>query len=304
VKIRYLDREEVDTERWDKLIANSRAESLYPYSWYLDAACDRWSALVMDHYRFVMPFAWRKKFGIRYLYQPVYCQQLGVHGSETAEPFITGQFLDRLTSHFRAGVYHFNAGNMVGERERMLVEDKSNHVLALQKPYNELSEAFSDNARRNLKKASAIRTVEKRVSLEDLLKCKMDNDPVPKPSGHYRKLELQLGAILNKGQGQVYGIRGDKGLDAAAFIAFSRTRLLYLLSVSSESGKERRAMFRIVDQLIRDHAGSGKILDFEGSSIPSIARFFSGFGASPETYQEVRYNRLPLKFVTGKRYGR
>jgi len=59
-----------------------------------------------------------------------------------------------------------------------------------------------------------------------------------------------------------------------------------------------------VDQLIRDHAGSEKILDFEGSNIPSIARFFSGFGARPETYQEVRFSRLPLKFITGRRYGK
>ena len=52
-------------------------------------------------------------------------------------------------------------------------------------------------------------------------------------------------------------------------------------------------MFRIVDTFIQDHAGSGLILDFEGSNIPSVARFFSGFGAQAEIYQGVSFSRIP-----------
>ena len=52
-------------------------------------------------------------------------------------------------------------------------------------------------------------------------------------------------------------------------------------------------MFRIIDTFIKDHADSGRILDFEGSNIPSVARFFGGFGAQAEIYQSVSFNRLP-----------
>ena len=79
----------------------------------------------------------------------------------------------------------------------------------------------------------------------------------------------------------------------AAFFAFSKTRAIYLLSASSQKGKEQRGMFRIVDTFIRDYAASGLILDFEGSNIPSVARFFSGFGAQPEIYQGVSFSRIP-----------
>lgn len=304
MEIRYLEREEIDTERWEELIAHSPAESLYPYAWYLDAASDHWSALVADNYRYVMPFAWRRKFGIRYIYQPVFCQQLGVHGREFPDPSVCGQFLDRLTGLFRVGVYHFNAENQLEGRDSVAVQNLANHVLSLRPPYAELSGAYSVNARRNLKKAAAIGEVDTQVSLGDLMKCKISNDLSPRPSGYYRALEKQLHTVMEKDRGQVYGVRGEKDLEAAAFIAFSRNRILYLLSVSSEAGKKRRAMFRILDQLIRDHAGTDRILDFEGSNIPSIARFFNGFGASPETYQEVRFNRLPMKFITGRRYGK
>ena len=53
-------------------------------------------------------------------------------------------------------------------------------------------------------------------------------------------------------------------------------------------------MFKIVDAFIREHAGSELILDFEGSNIPTVARFFAGFGARPEIYQGVSFDRLPL----------
>ena len=52
-------------------------------------------------------------------------------------------------------------------------------------------------------------------------------------------------------------------------------------------------MFRILDAFIRDHAASGLALDFEGSNIPSVARFFGGFGAKADIYQGVSFSRLP-----------
>jgi hypothetical protein len=87
-------------------------------------------------------------------------------------------------------------------------------------------------------------------------------------------------------------------------MAFSKTRIIYLMSVSSSLGKEQRAMFRIVDELIRDYSGSSFLLDFEGSNIPSIARFFIGFGGRPEVYQTLRINPLSLSLIIGKRYGK
>ncbi len=58
--------------------------------------------------------------------------------------------------------------------------------------------------------------------------------------------------------------------------------------------EENRSMFKIVDGFIKEHAGSNLFLDFEGSNIPNVARFFAGFGATPEVYQGVSFNRLRL----------
>ena len=49
-------------------------------------------------------------------------------------------------------------------------------------------------------------------------------------------------------------------------------------------------MFLVLDQLMQQYAGEDRIMDFEGSSITSIATFFRGFGASPNIYQQVLFN--------------
>jgi len=83
-------------------------------------------------------------------------------------------------------------------------------------------------------------------------------------------------------------------LCAAAFFFFSGKRVTYLNAVSTEEGKNINAMHLIVDQFIKEHSGSALTLDFEGSIIPGIARFYNGFGALAEQYYSLKSNNLPL----------
>src|SRR5210317_1567418 len=92
-KVNLLKRKEIDVQKWDDLIAHSTAETIYPYSWYLDTVSENWSALVVDDYRFVMPVVWKKKAGMKYIYQPFYTQQLGVFSREYVDPALIRQML-------------------------------------------------------------------------------------------------------------------------------------------------------------------------------------------------------------------
>ena len=107
--IRFLDREDIDAGKWDKVIARSPAETIYPYTWYLDQVADNWSALVMDDYLFVMPVAWKRKVGMKYIYQPFYTQQLGVFGKEEPDPDLLRKMLKLLYRKFRFAGLNFNS---------------------------------------------------------------------------------------------------------------------------------------------------------------------------------------------------
>ena len=121
----------------------------------------------------------------------------------------------------------------------------------------------------------------------------MENDVIKRTNDEYLWLENLIKTISAKSAGCVYAAKEGGALVAAAFFGFSQSRAIYLVSASSTLGKEDRSMFKIVDAFIKDHAGSELVLDFEGSNIPSVARFFAGFGAKPEIYQSASFSRLP-----------
>ena len=298
VKVEFLHRKEIDDRKWDEAIARSTAETLYPYSWYLDAAADNWSALVMDNYRFVMPLIWKKKYGLRYLYHPYYTQQLGVFSNEYVDPTLIKTMLRLLMKKYRFAIINFNTKNLIGEEEPFTVDDKTNYVLDLHHGYEKLYAAFSTNAKRNVKKANALNeVVEKNISIEELINFKRGNDVIKRTREEYLWLVNLLETTQKNSGGSVYAAKSEGELCAAAFFGFSRSRAIYLVSASNSRGKEDRSMFKIVDAFIKELAGSELILDFEGSNIPNVARFFAGFGARPEIYQGVSFSRIPL-FLT------
>jgi len=303
--IEFVHRKDLDTGRWDELIAQSTAETLYPYSWYLDAAAANWSALVMDDYRFVMPLVWKKKYGLRYLYQPFYTQQLGVFSREYVDPTIIASMLALLQKKFRFAGINFNTKNLVGETGSIAVYDKTNYVLDLQHSYDKLFGSFSTNAKRNIKKAYQFNEhLEKELSCEQLVAFKKENDVIKRSEEEYQWLVYLLETIKKNSSGVVYASRDKGAISAAAFFGFSKSRAIYLVSASDGQGKKNRSMFKLVDAFVRDQARTEMILDFEGSNIPSVARFFAGFGAKPEIYQGISFNRLPLFLNKIRTHGR
>jgi hypothetical protein len=292
--IRFLHRWEIDDEKWNRSIAASAYETVYAYTWYLDQVAVNWSALVVDDYRYVMPVLWKRKVGMKYVYQPFYTQQLGVFGKEDPEPELLRKLLMILYRKFRFVGMNLNTRNLVGEEDPFEVVDKSNYVLPLDREYNHLYASFKTNTRRNIRKSLDLSNlVDKGISVDELVNLKKENDVISRSEEDYSWLKMLLQTIMEKGEARIYATRSEGKLTAAACFVFSKTRAIYLLSASSQAGKDRRAMFRIVDTFIRDHAASGRILDFEGSNIPSVARFFIGFGARAEIYQGVSFNRLP-----------
>ena len=293
--IRYLHRNEIDTGKWDEVISSSQVETIYPYSWYLDASAANWSGLVVDDYRFIMPVVWKQKYGLKYLYQPFYTQQLGVFSKEYVDPVLIMELLVKLRKKFRFASINLNTRNLVGEEHPFTVYDKSNYVLSLGDPYEKIYTSFSTNTKRNIKRArEAGVDVTKDVSCAELVAFKRENDVIKRSEEEYRWLINLLDVIQKNSTGSVYAHVKDGILQAATFFGFSKTRGIYLVSASNAMGKADRSMFKLVDTFIHEHAGSGLLLDFEGSNIPNVARFFAGFGARPEIYQGVNFDRLPV----------
>lgn len=296
--IKALKRNQIDEARWNGVIAGSPYETLYPYTWYLDECADQWVGLVMGDYECVMPVAFRKKVGLKYSYQPFYCQQLGVFSEKPVDTEIVRIFLRKYRELFRMGDYAFNAGNLLGEEKGFEDKDSANYVLALDASADELVKRYNENCRRNVRKAyDAGLSVDEEVPIAEMLQLKNSSEKVPRTVQTLRHREKVFSFLLAQGKARIIGAREGGELLAAAVFAASAKRRIFLLSASSEAGLQKRAMFMVVDHFIRQHEEQSLKLDFEGSNIVSIARFFRGFGAKPEIYQRIAIQNSAIKIL-------
>lgn len=296
--VRYLHRWQVDDEKWNHTVASSGFSVVYALSWYLDACADHWAALVLEDYSYVMPVAYRRKFGFRYFYQPRFCQQLGIFSERQTDPQVITGFLDALRKHFRLGDYAFNEGNPVEATRTFAVTACVNFVLGMNAEYETLRGAYSENCRRNLHKAmQSGLEISEDVSIRELVQLKKQHDHIHQPDAHYEGLTEMFSGMQGAGRVLALGIRREKELCAGAIFALGHKRIHYLLSVSTAEGKESSAMFYLIDRIIQMHSGKDLDLDFEGSNLESLARFFRGFGAEARPYQRIRFNNAAGRFV-------
>ncbi|MEM6725304.1 MAG: hypothetical protein AAF598_14785 [Bacteroidota bacterium] len=115
------------------------------------------------------------------------------------------------------------------------------------------------------------------------------------PDEFYHAAHRIIYNALHRGRGFLSSVMNADGeLLAAGFFLNSHHRITNLLPSSTPEGREVCAMHHLIDMLIRGSAGRKVILDFEGSSIPSIARFYESFGAIDVPYYQIKRNKLPL----------
>ena len=69
-------------------------------------------------------------------------------------------------------------------------------------------------------------------------------------------------------------------------------RIYYLFGASSKEGKKYGATTFLLDSVIKEYSKTENILDFEGSTIPSIASFYKSFGSELTHYYNYKSNAI------------
>jgi hypothetical protein len=108
-----------------------------------------------------------------------------------------------------------------------------------------------------------------------------------RPAVPWSYLENLFGGLLHLGKAEIFGLFLEEELQAGAVLGQSSTRTIYLNGCNADAGKDSRAMFVLMDNLISRSRGADRIFDFEGSNIPGVARFYEGFGGTRTVYPRI-----------------
>lgn len=274
----HLKHHEIDFRRWDETVASAMNTLPYAFSWYLDAVSPQWEALIFADYSYVMPLPVKRKYGVKYVIQPRWTQQLGVFSVQPVSSDTIRAFLRKIP--YLSYDFNLNFGNVFGR-------PLPNGIISLQQSYDEMFRHFSQNTRRNIAKAARnglqIQSVDYQV-LVDFWRSENGD----KPHELADKLSPLCAAAAEHRVGHFYGVyTADNELVATLMTLETAQRIVYLVPTSNRRGRALCAMFFLVNELLKQHAGTARLFDCEGSCIPGVARFYAGFGAQSQSYFTV-----------------
>ena len=204
-------------------------------------------------------------------------------------------FLQAIPKKFQYWDLSLNHQNLFALEQYPLYQ-RSNFVLALNKPYEVLYGQYRENIKRNIKKAEnygcSIKTAIEIEAIIELAKQQpQQNGTAEKDFENFTLLYTQLKEASKAVSYGVYS-KQDQLLASCVFFLL-QNRAYYILVGNHPNGRTLGASHALIDAFIKDYAGQDLLLDFEGSDIRNLAFFYSSFGAVEEKYAAIQLNKLP-----------
>lgn len=248
---------------------------------------NKWECLVYGDYEVLMPIPLQYKFGIKFVLQPFYCQQLGVFYPTVVSKELFGEFERKLHS-LKVRAYNFNEENT--ETYQPAGSEGVNYLIDLNKSYEELSNNFRKDRKRDIRK-------------NEETGLKISNEFNPKEFLRiFKKEYAQLVKISDLGLIQrfistlidhkslvTYTLSSSEDeIIAISVFAKSINRIFLQFSVRNREIEPKGSYAFMMSQIIKDLSEKELILDFEGSSVKGIADFKVSFGAEKKVYTKYR----------------
>jgi len=253
--------------------------------------------LVLNDYEMVMPLPLKTKMGLSYVQQPFWTQQLGIFSPHEISTNFINSFLQNIPKKLAMVSLNLNETNFF-ETER--IAPKTNLIVDLNNSFEQLQANFSSNTKRNCKKSNkeGLTITFESKNLREYINFFKAHIKNPISAFHYLSLEKIISESFHHEKGFIALVKHQNEIVAASFILKSNNRLIYRTGTSNPKGKDLKAMFFLVESIIKRYASSNYILDFEGSELEGVARFYKGFGARNFPYYYYKeYNNKLLKVL-------
>ena len=191
------------------------------------------------------------------MYQSFFAQQLGVFSKDILSSEIVENFLKQIPSKYKLIEINLNTYNNISD-DKYSIEKRLTHELDMIRSYGDIYKNYSQNIKRNIKKAekSGLQTVNhiKPDAMIDLfrdnkgkkLKTLIEND--------YLVLKKIVNACLSRGMVQIRGSYTLKNeLCAAAAFIYSNRKLIFLFSATNNEARNNGAMSYLINGFIKDN---------------------------------------------------
>ena len=295
-EIRYVCNHDINRVKWDYCIEKSTNTRVYAMAWYLDIVSEQWDCIIYGDYKLVFPVIFKSRYFLKKTYSPLFCQQLGFFTDDVDlinNHILIKDMINCLKSRFPYSIQFSVTSEISSNILNALnwqssLQKRTNIELSLNKDYLVLYNAYSLNIKRKLKKNSA-----KNLSIQETLDVGSFLNSFKKHVGlnarlkdlNYNIVSKIINISIERGVGKLFVVLNkDAIVIASAFIISFQTRDILLFNYSDPKFKRLDAMTFLLDQYINKNASLNKILDFEGSNLEGVKRFYMSFGGLQTLY--------------------
>ncbi|WP_324672993.1 GNAT family N-acetyltransferase [Hymenobacter sp. GOD-10R] len=302
MSLRYLHHAEIDLAAWDTCVTVAQASVPYAYSWWLTVTVGKWDAVVelndaTGAYNSILPLPAKWRPWGRQVYQPAFTQQLGLLTTAESQQQNLTEYLALVAGRYSRFYTQANVSNNIWQLPAGFAStERRTYLLDLAPNYATLLAGYAADYKRRLRRNQqqiqplVVKEGETGTALVELFRLYKGGEVAELKAWHYRQLAALINALQARGLASIVEVRqpGTDNLLASALFVKHRGGLIYLFAAASPAGKQAGAPLLLLDHTIQQYAGTpGFVLDFEGGMIPSIARFFANFGATPAPYAAV-----------------
>lgn len=297
MSIHYLKNTEINTKAWDNCITGSFNGRLHASSWYLDLICEKWDALVEDHYKSVMPLIIKRFWGQEIIDLPLFSHELGIFSGEPINAAKTRNFIDSIPARFRYYRILLNKYNPL-ESDFTHAVYRKKYELDLIKPYHRLAEDFKPSLRAKLNLAMSRKyTLVKGLTPHDLIGFitghKIHTEITAE--NNYKLLQTITTGLIRYKSGELYGIY-DQNHDLACIALFSWfiSRLYLQFHVTAPGHANNYPVLFLIDRFIEKYAETNSTLSFEYPEEEENQEIYNDFAANESRLVQISRNRLPV----------
>ena len=281
--IRRVLYKDIDFEKYEQCIRTSVVNTFYVQKSTLDFFCDDWELLVYDDYKSVMPIPLKKKYLLKFIAMPVFCQQLGILG--LSNEVLNKQFLNKLVKNYNILTYSFNQNNTF--KDKLIT--RKNYVIPRQN-YTDLKKKYSKGRKSVLKNIKNLSFVVAQMSdleeqfISNNFKGLKNDTEVQKFITFIRQRNNQL---------KIFQVQYFDKIICVAVIVSDQFSNGLLALINDENYKELNASSYLIDTFLRDEI-ENKDFDFMGSNHRGIEIFFKSFGASLRTFNYIENSKFRI----------
>lgn len=291
--MKFLDRKDIDTDKWNNRIQNDPSENIFCYTWYLDATAENWGALVSGDYDTILPVPFTSKLGVKRFYQAPFTREYTIFGND----FGWTEAITFLKEHFSHLDFRTSMANVLTDSLERVHQE-----LELNENYNE---GFRSNAKRLIKKGHKnfhFHVEGHPADLIQLFQETVGHKINAIGSEELKRLEKLMDNALKDENAEMIIAKNENGdFVAGGFFLKDKTRITYLKGAATEEAKKLGAMYALFDFAFERYLPDFDLFDFGGSDVENVATFYKKFGAIDRKYYNYTLDKTPFWFKALKK---